>query len=335
MDFANKTVLVTGATGLIGSNIVYDLIQRQNVKVIASVRNRSKLEKLFSEYFDRENFSYIVHDISTTPIDIQEPVDYIFHAAGPISGNIIQNNPVDVISPNLDGLKNCLEFLRRQQKGRLILFSSATIYARALESDLRVTEDDTTETIPLSSSQAMYSETKRMCELIGRAYLKQYGVDVVIARIGYVYGYTKLTPDTAFYQFIRNAIQGKDIVLRAANFTNRDNIYVKDAVSGLLHIGLHGQSGEAYNVSSNAECGNYTSIDFIAQEIVRSVNQQRGSSVSVEYLHPHVGDPLPGVILDNTKLKNLGWKIATSLSEGINEVVKLFLETERRDSHVS
>lgn len=330
MDFSNKTVLVTGATGLIGSHIVDTLMNFSGVKVIASVRNRMKLEQMFSNYIGKENFSYIVHDISTSEIAINETIDYIFHTAGPISGNIINHQPVDVISPNLDGLKNCLDFLRKQQKGRLVLFSSATIYSRALQSDTIVSEDDTTITDSLNNPQAMYSQTKRMCELLGKAYMKQYGVDVVIARIAYVYGYTKAFPDTAFYQFITKAIAGENIQLNAASFVNRDNIYIQDAVSGLLQICLYGKCGETYNVSSGGELGNYTSIDVIAKHIARAVNQQLHSNVGVNYLHPDKINCLPGIVLDNNKLKKLGWCLETEISRGIDEVVKLSTLSEGR-----
>ena len=330
MDFSNKTVLVTGATGLIGSHIVDTLMNFNGVKVIASVRNRIKFEKMFSAYIGKETFSYIVHDISTSKIDSDETIDYIFHTAGPISSNIINCRPVDVISPNLDGLKKCLEFLRKQQKGRLILFSSATIYNRALQNDIIVNEGDTAVTDSLDNPQAIYSQTKRMCELLGRAYLKQYGVDVVIARIAYVYGYTKIFPETAIYQFISKAIEGQNIQLKAASFANRDNIYIQDAVSGLLRICLYGKYGEAYNISSRGELGNYASIDVIAKYIARAANRQLHSHISVDYLCPDKMNYLPGIILDNSKLKKLGRRLETEMSQGIDEIVKLSLLSKER-----
>lgn len=328
MDFNGKTVLVTGATGLIGSNIVFHLAKNPKTKVIALVRNQNKFDALFPPDASKGNLRRVVQDISL-PITLDEPVHYIFHAAGPIASTVIRDTPVDVIAPNLDGLRNCLDLLKDQKiSGRLVLFSSGSVYNHTVTEDTVVSEGDTGATAALDGPASVYSETKRMCEIMANAYARQFDLDVVAARISYVYGCPattlSLAPDTAFFQFIRAVLSGRDIVLNSSSFLKRDNIYIDDAVSGLIAVCLKGESGGAYNVSSGGEAGNYCSVDVMAQKIAECCNAlANGGGVKVVYSQEPCAI-LPGIMLCNQKLKKLGWSLATSLDEGIQKTVKRF-----------
>lgn len=328
MDYyAGKTVLITGATGLIGSHIVDELMAGENTTVIALSRSEEKLKKGFQEYFGNSRFKIVAQDI-TEPLEFDEQIDFIFHAAGPMEGKIIQNYPVDVINPNILGTINCLEFLRRQEKntglkGRLILFSSVTVYGNNTEQDLTISEADTRVTETLEAKSAPYSQSKRMSEVIVRAYIKQYGVDAVIGRFSTVYGWTRFIPDTAFYEFIKKAMLGEQISLNNAGLPRRDNIYVDDAVNGILTAGGRGITGEAYNISSNGELENYASVDEIAQRIADLANSFHGEKcVDVVFKIQNTGKRTPGLKLDNTKLKQLGWGVTVGLEEGIRRTMK-------------
>ena len=90
--YENKTVLITGATGLIGSHIVDRLMELDNVRVIALSRNEEKLEIGFSKYLNDPRFRIIVGNIQEN-LEIDEKVDYIFHAASPMESKVIKNKP--------------------------------------------------------------------------------------------------------------------------------------------------------------------------------------------------------------------------------------------------
>ncbi len=329
--FSGKTILVTGATGLIGSNLIDTLIKIEGVKIIALSFTEEKLKKTFNKYIGNKNFRYIARDISLGLEDIEETIDICFHAAGSTEGSKVSNYPVDIIMPNLIGIKNCCDFMvsqykNKKVKGRLILFSSATIYANNTNEDLVVKEEDTNYTEALNGNNASYSQSKRMVEVIAQAYKKQFDIDFVTARFSYVYGSTVSIPNTAFFEFIKKSIRREDIVINKANTPRRDNIYVDDVVKALLIISEKGISGETYNVSSNQEKGNYLAIDEIASIIAEVSNDyyskmENFRNISV-ILNETTSKRNPGLILDNGKLKELGWNVETDFREGIRKTIE-------------
>lgn len=328
-SFNGKRILVTGATGLIGYSLVNSLMKFNNVHVIAVSRNDSKLQKCFSKYKNNLNFSFFAHDVSLPLNMLIDPVDFIFHAASPQENKVINESPVDVINANLFGTVNCIDLIRKQEidhniNGRLILFSSVTVYGNNTSKNLVVNESDTSITDIIESNGAPYSQSKRMSEVIARAYAKQFGFDVVISRLSTVYGDTVIKSDTAFFEFINNAILGQDIQIKSNMLPRRDNIFLDDAISGLLTIALKGKTSEVYNVSSNGELENFLAVDEIASVIVNESNKQFGNSrepINVIYNDCSKGKRKPGVILDNSKLKGLGWKLTTSFKDGIEKTL--------------
>ena len=304
--YENKTVLITGATGLIGSHIVDRLMELDNVRVIALSRNEEKLEIGFSKYLNDPRFRIIVGNIQEN-LEIDEKVDYIFHAASPMESKVIKNKPLDVINPNILGTINCLELLRKQKEekgisGRMILFSSVTVYGNVTNNDIVVSEENTNVTEKLENLSAPYSQSKRMAEVIALAYYRQLEIDVVICRFSTVYGYTRFIPDTAL--------------------PRRDNIYIDDAVTAALLIGATGDSGECYNISSNGELGNYAAVDEIANMIADIVNQNSDED-DIRVIFQNVNDSKrrSGIRLNNNKLKKLGWSPKISIEEGIRRTL--------------
>lgn len=336
-DFSGKTVLVTGATGLIGSNIIDRLMTMGDVKVIALARNKEKLEKGFAEFIGNENFNAVIQDICAPiilPKDVK--VDYIFHTAGAMTGEVINNRPLEVIDANLTGTRNCLDLLHEQKNagysGRLVLFSSVTVYGNNSNLDRIVTEKDTDIAGTLDVPYAAYAETKRMSEVLALSYCRQHDIDVVIARLSTVYGYTRFPPNTAFYEFIKKALNNEEIVLNSSGLPRRDNIYIDDAVNGLLLICKKGISGEAYNISSNGDLGNFAAVDEIAETVAKVANEVFGKNVKVKYDETSTKPRGTGVKLDNEKLRGLGFDIRMELEKGA-EITILKFEKRRQDVH--
>lgn len=331
---SGKRILVTGATGLIGSSLVCRLLN-EGAQVIAMGRNMSKLERVFKDQLSAENLRCYEGNAAAGLSDELAELDYIFHAASPISGNEIKSRPVDTIASNIDGTRNCLEFLKDQKEktgknGRLIIFSSATVYGTAPDEKKTVSEDDTDLADKLSAGAVAYSESKRMTEVLAGAYFKQYNVDAVIVRLSYVYGYSEEMPATAFYEFIKCAVNGEDITINAAKMSRRDNIYLDDALDGLLCAARNGISGEAYNISSGGKAGGYASASELAEIIADSANKFLGCNIRVRYPNGSC-EQLPGIILDNSKAESIGFCINTPLAEGIGAIVEKYILRKSRN----
>lgn len=333
--FVGKKCLVTGACGLLGFHIVDALMGIDDVEVIASGRNEEKLKALFHKYSSNKRFSTIVGDVADG-LQIGAPLDFIFHAAGPIAGDIVRTRPLDVILPNIYGTKFFLDYLKEQnfvsgKSGRLILFSSATVYSNHFDEDISFLEDESDCAESLDSVTAPYSESKRYIEVLAKAYNRQFDVDTVIARLSYLYGYSHFYSNTAFYEFVQKILHGENIVIKNPCISRRDNIYVDDAVEGLLFVAANGKKGESYNISSNGELGNYVAVDEIAELICRISRENMDKKGSVVYLEQkETARRKPGYKLDNSKAKALGWDgIRTSMKEGLYRTLLKYEEEHR------
>lgn len=324
--FKGKTVLITGATGLLGTNLSKELL-KQGARVIALGRSKEKILSCFSEHIKSELFEYVAKDISEDLLEFSEPIDLIFHAAGSIELSTIINKPLDIILPAVQGSINCLELLKKQEqqtgkKGRFIYFSSEAIYGKE-NIDRYVGEKDTEISDSLQVQRAPYSHSKRMGELIVNGYVKQYDCDALNVRLGWIYGNAIYKPKQALYDFIYDALSGKDIMIKNGNTPRRDNLYMTDAISGLLTVAEKGKAGEVYNISSNGEKDNFAAPDEIAKIIAKIVNEknlaQREISVNYENM-PSVREG--GIKMNNDKLKSLGWSVTTSLAEGMEKLIE-------------
>lgn len=330
--FKNKNIVITGAAGLIASNLTKRLMELEVNKIIVTGRNEEKLKNVFQEYLKLDNFEICAGDISKSFPETKENIDIIFHAASPIGRDIISKTPMSVIEPNIFGTINCLEFLKKQKQekninGRLFIFSSSTVYFNDSDENKIFTEEDTGISCNLNATNIAYAESKRMSETLAGAYLTQYGVDSVIGRFSYVYGYSHFSPNAVFYEFADTALKGEDIIIRASGLAKRDNIYIDDAVEGILCVCEKGESGNAYNISSGENEDSFLSVDEIANVIAKCVKDEYGIAVNVRYSNekPRKG----GMILDNKKLMALGWKPKWNMLKGTAETIKTIISKRK------
>jgi nucleoside-diphosphate-sugar epimerase len=326
-NFEGKTILITGATGFIGSNIIFNLMKTKKINIIAISKNKKNFSRIFSKFKNHKNFIPILQDISLPFYKMKKNIDYIFHAASSQEAKIIKKTPVDVILPNILGTISCLDYLKKNKKTRLVFFSSVTVYGNNTNKDLNVSEADTFITDALDSNNAAYSQSKRMAEVIINSYVRQFNIDAVICRLSTVYGPTHYKINNGFFEFINNAILSKNIVMKFSTLPKRDNIYIEDAISGIFFAALKGKSGETYNVSSNGQLGNFLALNEIAEEIKKIYNSNYSKFSRKIKLATHkkkFNQVKFGVKLNNSKLKKLGWRISTSMREGIKKTFDFY-----------
>lgn len=303
--FDNKTILITGATGLIGQNLVCTLYEAQkqlglNVKLVLQVRNQKKTEQLFPEYSELE---YIVGDIANQIIYNGE-INYIIHAASQTSSKAFVTDPVGVAMTAIDGTRNLLEFARRTNAEGFIYLSTMEVYG-APSTDEKITETHNTD-LDTMSVRSCYPESKRMCEMLCTSYHAQYDVPAKVLRLIQTFGPgVQYNDGRVFAEFARCAIEGKDIVLHTKGETKRSYLYTADAVTAILTVLLNGKAGNAYNAANeDTYCSIYEMAELVAAEFSAGktrVKIEETDSNRFGYA------PVLHMNLDTRKLQSLGW----------------------------
>ena len=163
-----------------------------------------------------------------------------------------------------------------------------------------------------------YPESKRCCELLVRSYVEEFGINAVIARLPSVYGPTMLRSDSkAHAQFIRNALNGENIILKSKGDQRRTYCYVLDVASAILKILSAGKNGEIYNISNEKSVASIAEVAEMCAEIA-------GTTVVFDLpdeIEAKGFSRSQNCILDNTKLRKLGWNGKFALRDGLIETL--------------
>ena len=325
--YADSTVLVTGATGLIGSQIVKALacanrLKDLHIKVIAFARNREKAQKVFGPLLERGDVSLLIGDINR-PIETADPVDLIIHGASATSSRYFVTNPVETIYTAIDGTRHVLELAREKAVKGMIYLSSLEVYGIPNTERGLVTEKDYGYIDP-DSVRSSYSEGKRMVECLCVSYASEYGLPIKIARLSQTFGAgVEYEDGRVFAEFARCAMEKRNIVLHTAGNTLRTYCYTADAVSAILTILAKGESGEAYNVTNMA-------TDVTIREMAECVCETfPESGISVEFdlpkdLASFGYNPEMVIRLDSSRLEALGWQATTDLKGMFKRMIASF-----------
>ena len=334
-NFNNKSILITGASGMIGRCIT-DLLMCANkelklsIKVYVLVRNKEKAEKLFAEYFENNLFQIIVGDVCDKNLsqkiikymsDINNKdnylhIDYIIHAAGYGDPAAFVSDPVGVMMSNLTGTINMLE-LTKKYNGRMVFISTGEVYGYTGKREAYHEED--AGVLDFNKVRSCYPESKRAAETLCHSYNEQYQTDVSICRPCHIYGQTMTERDSrVIAQFIRNAVKKEDIVMKSEGSQIRSMCYVADAAHAILVVLCKGRKGETYNVSN-------TESSITIKEMAEILTSAAGTRLVIELPSGYekkgysVSDYQ---VLDDKKIKALGWSALTEVSVGLTKVVE-------------
>ena len=322
---ANNSLLVSGATGLIGSFLIDVIMEKNTVQglnctVYALARNEEKAKKRFSYCFDHELFQFIVYDINEPLIksDIKK-IGYVLHLASNTHPVAYSTDPIGTITTNIIGVKNMLDFCVEHNAERFAFASSNEIYGEN-RGDTEKFDEKYCGYIDCNTMRAGYPESKRCGEALCQAYIKQKNLDVVIPRFTRSYGPTLLKSDKkALSQFLYNAIAGEDIVLKSAGTQYYSYTYVADAVSGLLTVLLCGETGEAYNISDDAS-------DIMLKDLAAIIARICGKNVVFEIpdaIEAAGYSQATKARLESAKLQKLGWKAQYDIKTGIEQTIDI------------
>lgn len=328
----NKTLLLTGASGLIGTFLI-DVLMKKNetdqlgIKIYAAGRNEKAARSRFADYWDSDYFSFLKLDVNQ-PIDSDLHFDYILHAASNTHPVQYATDPVNSLMTNLLGTYNLLEYGRKCGLERFIFLSSVEIYGQALRED-DVFDESYCGYIDCNTVRAGYPEGKRAGEALCQAYIAKYGMDIVIPRLSRVYGPTmKLDDSKAMSQFLMNGVRGEDIVLKSKGLQKFSYCYVADVVLGILFVWLKGKTGEAYNVAD-------VKTDMLLRDITRYIAEINGRKVIFQLPDDAENKGFSKVtvgVMTPAKLQMLGWEPFDDLKSGILKTVAVLKMIQNNDN---
>ena len=317
-DLEGKTILVTGATGLIGTNIVEALCWADekfalHSRVLALVRDRNKAEKTFSEQLrTAKALELVVGTVEQLP-EMEDSVDYIIHAANPTASKFFQDHPVETLEIAISGTKNILELARRKESLGVVFLSSMEVYG-CPPKGTTIQEKDVAGFQP-SVTRNCYPLSKLTCESLCCAYAAEYNVPAKIVRLTQTFGPGVQYQDgRVFAEFMRCAVEKRDIVLKTRGLTERSYLYTADAVTAILTVLLCGENGESYT-AANADtyCSIYQMAELVAKELANNcisvIAAEADNGAAFGY-----ADTLY-MNLDTSKLESLGWRATRSLPE--------------------
>lgn len=313
----NRTILITGATGLIGSNLVHCLLALDcKIKVVAPIRDLKKAVRIFSQN-ELENIRLIECDIVSYNYDALCDIDFIIHCAAPTASKYFIEHPVETFDVIYSGTKVLLNYARKRQIKGFVYLSSLEVYGEIYDDSKPVCEDSQGY-LDIMAVRSSYPMAKRAAENLCCLYAAEYGVPVMVARLTQTTGAgIALDDNRVIAQFARLATYGNDIVLHTTGESARPYCYTTDAISAILYILFKGQKGNVYNVANE---NTYISARDMA-EFVR-VNFNPSIKVRVELKNDMGYAPVTKLNLSTEKLKGLGWLPRYGLYEIFDRLIK-------------
>lgn len=319
----DRCVMLSGATGLIGSFLI-DVILEKNVTdglnctVYALGRNEQKARERFSKFVDDQHFVFIPYDVKQPFVrDDLRTIDFVLHLASNTHPMQYSTDPIGTITTNIIGVQNMLDFAVEHKAIRFAFASSNEIYGEN-RGDAEFFDENYCGYINSNTMRAGYPESKRCGEALCQAYKAQKGLDVVILRFTRSYGPTMLMSDTkAISQFIKKGIAGEDIVLKSAGTQYYSYQYMADSVSGLLTILLKGENGEAYNI---AEKHSDITLKDLAS-VIAGINGKKVVFEIPDAIEAAGYSMATKARLDGHKLENLGWKPKYDIKSGMERTI--------------
>ncbi|MCI7581111.1 MAG: NAD-dependent epimerase/dehydratase family protein [Prevotella sp.] len=343
VSLEGKTVLVTGAAGFIGSNLVKRLFKEvKNIRVVgldsitdyydvnikyerlkeiealgrdwlfvkANLADKAAIDSLFAE----ENFSVVVN------LAAQAGVRYSI------------TNPGSYIESNLIGFYNILEACRHHSVEHLVYASSSSVYGS--NKKVPYSTDDKVDN-PVS----LYAATKKSNELMAHAYSKLYNIPSTGLRFFTVYGPAG-RPDMAYFGFTDKLVKGDTIKIFNYGNCKRDFTYVDDIVEGVIRVMQHapekenGEDGlpippyKVYNIGNNSPENLLDFVTILQEELVRAgVLPSDYDFESHKQLVPMQPGDVPVTYADTTPLEqDFGFKPSTSLRDGLRRFAQWYKE---------
>ncbi|HEY2652391.1 MAG TPA: GDP-mannose 4,6-dehydratase [Solirubrobacteraceae bacterium] len=312
-ELRGRSVLVTGAFGLLGSWLVKALLKR-GARVVAVRRDQPAVTSLQLIGLERQ-VDVVGGDICDPGLVLRTLGDYgidsVFHLAAQTQVGVANRSPVSTFETNVRGTWVVLEACRQHGAERVIVASSDKAYGHQPELPYR--EDQ-----PLLARYP-YDVSKAAGDMLARAYWHTFGLPVAVTRCANLYGGADTNRSRLIPEAVCAALAARPPQIRSDGSPERDFLHVEDAVDAYLAIWRALGDGRARGEALNAGSGSPHSV----AHVVGLVCQLAGSSVEPEF---HGRGTPPGEIdrqwLDSTKLRELtGWQPAVTLKDGLKRTI--------------
>lgn len=309
---SNKTILISGGTGFIGT-FLCNVIRYRNKKYNQNIRI---ISLSLSAYADDDTVTYLQKDICS-PVAIEGDVDYIIHMASNTHPEQYKTDPVGTITGNVFGAYNLLMLAKEKRSKKFLLASSCEIYGEGSDKPM---DELFCGYINSNTARAGYNEAKRVSESLCQSFAQQYGIESCVFRLARVFGADRTKKDTkAMAQFINNSISNKDIILKSEGLQKYSYVYIADAVSGIIKVLLDGKAGEAYNISADYD-------GLTLRQYAEYIASLSGTKVVCEIANNPNASQSQNALLDNSKIKQLGFVPLYTVKDGIKRSLMIYQE---------
>jgi dTDP-glucose 4,6-dehydratase len=301
------TSIVTGGAGFLGSHLCEHLLGKGHRVVCIDNLDTGTLENL--EHIDDENFVFSNHDI-TEFVEIDEPVDFIYHLASPASPIDYARLPLHTLKVGSYGTHHMLG-VAKFKRARILVASTSEVYG---DPEIHPQPEDYWGNVNPIGPRGVYDEAKRYAEALTMAYHRQQGVDTAIVRIFNTYG-ARMRPHDgrAIPTFLRQALTNRPLTVFGDGSQTRSFCYVEDLIRGIIALAESGEH-DPVNVGNPDE---YTLL-----ELAEAVIEVTGSSSKLIYEALPVDDPKVRQPDIARARQLLGWEPAVSLHDGLRRTIE-------------
>ncbi len=333
LKMSNKTFMITGASGMIGSYFVETLLKLNeiystNINIVAVVRNPDKLS---TEIRSNKNVEVLIHDV-TDSFNYENKIDYIIHAASPASPAIMSKFPFETNLANTVGTANTLKLAIKNNVDGYLFVSSREIYGQPSVGQEFFEENGKYGEVDQLVPRNGYAEGKKAAENMCVGVHEEYGINTKIVRLAHTYG-----PGMSIYDgrvqadFLKNIMFGENIVMKSKGEAVRTYTYISDAVNAMFKILLN-SSDIVYNI---ADENSKVSIKELAETLV-SISPTKGTKLIIDI--PKEDPNAKGNasftlgILSTEKLrKELSWLPKYNVKDGFKRTMEyLAIEMKRQ-----
>ncbi len=321
-----KTVLISGGAGFLGKYFLgtFQELNKQFLKNpcrIISVDNYITGSRPISGMED-QNIKQVETDICK-PLNIDEPVDYIIHAAGLASPYYYKKYPLETIEATITGVKNLLELARKKNVKGFLFFSSSEIYGDP-DPHFIPTPETYKGNVSCTGPRSCYDESKRLAETICTVYHQLYDIPVKIVRPFNVYG-PGMKPDDyrVLPTFITHGLLGQSLPVHGQGVQTRTFCYIADVTVGFLKVLLSGKSGEIYNIGNDKE---EIGMEALAAIVVENLGNNAPINL-IDYPDTYPSDEPQRRCPDLTKIRSqLGYDPTVDLRTGVARSIAWYKE---------